>query len=33
MLQAKMFIDRLADIGYDADELTREYLTRGRITI
>lgn len=31
--QVKMFIDELGDIGYDVDELTQEYLTKGRITI
>ena len=31
--KVKMFIDQLADIGYDADELTKEYINKGRISI
>jgi hypothetical protein len=31
--KVKMFIDQLGDIGYNVDELTKEYIETGRITI
>ena len=31
--QIEHLIDQLGDIGYDVDELTKEYIEKGRITI